>query len=312
MIATVTPNPSVDKTVFVDELVPGKLHRVRLVRRDPSGKGINVSRALKCLGVDSMAFGFLAGARGKYIEESVKALGISPCFTWVTGETRTNTKVVEDKTGRMTEINEPGPLVSADDIEALKEAILTAAAEKGFEFAVLSGSRPPGVPDDFYADLVAMLNKRGVKPVLDCDGTALNLGLEAKPFMVKPNRFEIETLFGRSLPSIGEIVGAAISLLERGLSVVVVSLEAEGAIFVREGEVYWARARPVEPKSTAGCGDTLVASTLLGLQRGWPWEYTSRFAVAAATVAATKEGTQFPSYDEALDALQLVKLKSLP
>ncbi|NPV53616.1 MAG: 1-phosphofructokinase [Firmicutes bacterium] len=316
MIATITPNPSIDRTVFVDELVPGKLHRVRLVRRDPSGKGVNVSRALKCLGMDSIAFGFLGGDPGRELEEGIKALGISTRFTWVSGDTRTNTKVVEDKTGRMTEINEPGPLVSDGDIERLKETILSAAADKEFEFAVLSGSRPPGVPDDFYSDLVALLNKHGVKTILDCDGSALRLGIEARPFMIKPNRFEMEMLFGKAFPSAGEIVEAATDLLGKGLSVVVISLGAEGAIFVRgnarENEICWARAGgPVEPKSTAGCGDTMVASILLALQRGWSWEYTARFAVAAATVAATKEGTQFPAYDEALDALRLVKLVRL-
>lgn len=311
MIATLTMNPAVDRTVIVNGFRSGGLNRVKEVRVDASGKGINVSKALLKLGFGSMALGFLGGNEGKFIVEEAMQAGIAARFTWLEGRsTRTNVKVFDEATGETTELNEPGPLVREADLERLNEDIDRALRE--CTHLICSGSLPPGVPDDFYANLVERANERGVYCVLDTNGPALVKGIRKRPFMIKPNSDEIADIMGRPLKSAPDLVTAVKTLLAESIVIVILSLGADGAIFGSREGIFWSRAPAEVVRSTAGCGDALVAATVASLASGRDWEETARFATAVAVATVGMEGTAFPSLDEVERVVDKVQVNRLP
>lgn len=188
MIVTVTMNPAIDRTVWVDRLVPGSLNRIRRAQNDPGGKGINVSKTIRALGGDSVAAGFLAGESGRFIERALKEQGIRCDFVYASGETRTNTKVIEEN-GAMTELNEPGPHIDKKELEELLQKLLGYAGPQ--TLFVLSGSVPAGVEKSIYADIVRMAREKGAKVLVDADGELFARAAAEGPDLVKPNREEL-------------------------------------------------------------------------------------------------------------------------
>lgn len=160
MIVTVTMNPAIDKTIDVEHLERGGLNRIQHVELDAGGKGINVSKTIHELGGKSIVTGFVAGNTGKIIQNVMKEWNIESDFIEVAGETRTNTKVFE-KTGELTELNEPGPVIGEDDLKALLEKLEGYAKED--TLFVLAGSVPQGVEKDIYKRIIEMVHKKGAK-----------------------------------------------------------------------------------------------------------------------------------------------------
>ena len=174
MIITVTMNPAIDKTVEIDTLKPGGLNRIRKVEYDAGGKGINVSKTIHELGGESIATGFLGGNAGRTIENVLDARKIRHDFIWVDGETRTNTKVFEEN-GAVTELNEPGPAISEDQMQEFMKKLEGYAGED--TLIVLSGSIPGGVGKDIYARIIRMAHEKGSQVLMDADGEAFRLSL---------------------------------------------------------------------------------------------------------------------------------------
>lgn len=202
MIVTVTMNPAIDRTVWLDRLVPGGLNRIRRAQNDPGGKGINVSKTIRALGGDSVAAGFLAGESGCFIERALKEQGIRCDFVYVSGETRTNTKVIEEN-GAMTELNEPGPHIDKKELEELLQKLLGYAGPQ--TMFVLSGSVPAGVEKSIYADIVRMAREKGAKVLVDADGELFARAAAEGPDLVKPNREELARYAARlQAPETGE------------------------------------------------------------------------------------------------------------
>lgn len=311
MIVTLTMNPSVDRTVALDELTLGATNRVREARVNGSGKGINVSLALKKLGISSAAAGILAGREGQFVEDTVRSAGITPYFTWLKqGATRVNTKVFESKHNRTTEINEPGPQVGAEDEAALWRDLK--AVVPGADYLICAGSLPPGVEPGFYRRLTSWCRERGVKVCLDASGKALMEGVRAQPFMIKPNEDEVEQLLGWRPAGKEQMLTAVQRLAGLGPEIVIVSLGGEGAVFYRRGEdVLWARARAEPLASTAGCGDALVAGVISSLLAGRTWEELVCWSVAVATATAEIFGTEFPTVHHVQRALERVIIEKL-
>lgn len=298
MILTVTLNPAVDRTIWVNGLVPGGLHRVQRSTMDAGGKGINVSRALRGLGGATEVVALLGGRTGEAIRRALESEGLSGEYLTVEGESRTNIKVVESPTGRLTEFNEAGPILGPDGLDQVAEAI--ARRLEGAKWLVLSGSLPPGAPSQAYQRLIeaARRSRPGVPVALDASGDALRLGLRAAPDLIKPNRDEMEELLGRSLPDVEACKKAVAEVRAWGVGRVVLSLGAEGALFAAAEGCYWAKSKPIDVASPTGCGDTLLAATLYALSQGKPWDECAGFAVAAATAAAMLPGTSFPTMQE--------------
>lgn len=309
-IHTVTLNPAVDKTVTVENFSFGELNRIKTIRTDAGGKGINVAKVLQHFSVPVMAWGLQAGHEGKIILEKLRERGIPSCFIEAEGETRTNLKVVDERTKQTTELNESGFSPS----EALQEEFVQRFQTNltGASFVVLGGSLPPGIPVDFYRRLIELANRLGVRTILDADGEALARGIEAVPFALKPNIHELEALFDTTLTTDEQIVSAAQMLIRKGISYVMVSMGGEGSILVSEREAIRAKPFPITPVSTVGAGDSMVAAMAYSFTHQKSLEDIARWTSAAGTVTASKPGTEVCTLDEVQDKLELVDISRLP
>lgn len=320
MIITVTLNPSLDRTLRFIRVERGRLNRAEEVHEDASGKGINVSLALRQLGRESLVVALVAGRIGQRVVDGLSEQGLECRFVWLqAGETRVSTKVYEQELGTLTELNEPGPAVSPDDLEAVRRVILQAAAPG--DVVVFSGSLPPGCPPDYYATVGRSLRERGVLVVVDTSGQALRESLTLPPQIVKPNRDELSQLVGVPLPDSEAAVEAGRALWEhlscsgsapRGSEALILTLGAQGAVFFTSQGVFHAIAPEETGGTTAGCGDALLAASVYGRQLGWSWETIARFATATAAATAAIVGTRFPARAEVEQRLDSVKVRRLP
>ena len=293
MIITVTMNPAMDKTVEIDRLLSGGLNRIKKVEYDAGGKGINVSKTIKALGGESIATGFLGGNTGKNIEMVLDEKGICHEFVWVNGETRTNTKIVEEN-GRVTELNEPGPVIDDRQMDRLIRKILGYAKE-GTLF-VLSGSVPTGVDPMIYARLILLLHEKGAEVLLDADGELLKNGLSQRPDMIKPNLAELEKYAGICRESSDKmLLNVARSVREEGVKSVAVSMGEDGALFLLDRYEVRCPALPVKANSTVGAGDAMVAALAFSWEQKLTGEETVRLCMASSAGAVTTEGTKPPT-----------------
>lgn len=293
MILTVTLNPAVDQTIFVDRLALGDVNRFSDSQLDPAGKGINVSRMAHRLGWPTVAFGFLGSDVGRIIAQALDAEGVPHHFAPIAGQTRLNVTIVDRASGTSTSFYGPGPAVDPGAhgrLDGLVEFWLQAS-----RVLVLAGSLPPGCPEDVYATYIRAAHGHGVKTILDADGDAFRLGLAAGPTLVKPNRQEAERLLGRPLPDIASVVAGAREMLERGDCAVVISLGAEGAVLVDRRGAWRAIAPPVERRSTVGSGDSMVAGLAVALARGDDVVEGLRQGAAAGAATAAAPGTALGS-----------------
>ena len=295
MIRTVSLNPAVDRTVTIERFAVDAVNRVSTSRLDTGGKGINVSKAVLALGGETAAYGFLGGAAGRFIRAFLETQGIRHHFVELDGETRTNLKIADPVLDTHTDINESGPKADSAAVQQL-EAELFAGAGPDDVF-VFSGSVCPGVDPGIYAGWIRRAHAVGASSVLDADGEALGKGVVAGPTIVKPNLNELERLVGTPLSGGGTIderavVAAARRLIARGTAMVVVSLGADGALFVDGAQAIRAHGIPIRALSTVGAGDSVVAALCLGLQRDYSLEDLVRPAVAAGTAAAATAGSQ--------------------
>ena len=289
MIYTVTLNPALDKTLVATGLEPDVINRARIVRRDWGGKGINVSRALRNLGVESVAMGFQGGSTGSQLEDGLRAMGLATDFVRVEGETRINLTIHDEVRGVMVKLNEAGPEIQSRDLAALI-SLVEARVASGDIWA-LSGNLPPGAPPDLYAQLVELIQSGGGRAFLDTSGEALRLGCAARPYAVKPNLEEAATILGRRLQSGCDLRGALRDLLGMGISLAVISLGADGAVIADRSEMHWARPPQVAVQSDIGAGDSLLAGLIWSLSLAREPAESLRWAVACGAAAAMEEGS---------------------
>lgn len=309
MIYTVTLNPAMDKTAVIENFAPGEVNRVVSFRLDAGGKGINVSKCLHSLGADTVAAVILAGQTGRQLESIVTNLGIPVLAVYVPGESRTNLKIVDPVKMENTDINEPGPAVSREILDALRLA-LGEKLRKG-DSVVLSGSLPRGADAELYRDWTRYFQSLGASVFLDCDGQALGLGLEAKPYLIKPNEKELARLLGKENLEEGEMLSAGKALLERGVREVVISLGRDGALFFSRQGAFRAEGLDVPVQSTVGAGDAMVAAMVYGKEKGLGGEDTVRLAMAISAASVMQTGTQSPEKELVRALATKVKLTKL-
>lgn len=295
MIYTVTLNPALDKTVEIPNLKVDAVNRIVSMRTDPGGKGINVSKVIKELGGESVAAGILGGNTGRAICGTLDAMGIRNSFLFVEGETRTNLKVIDPVNHTNTDLNEPGLTVSGDVLDSLLVELVSEVKEG--DIVVLSGSLPKGAPSDTYGTWVKRCKTAGAKVILDVDGALLESGVEESPFLIKPNHHELSALMGKKLEKPEELAAAARSLMaEHGVAKVVVSMGAEGALYVAENETIYAEGLKVPVKSTVGAGDSVVAALAVSEEAGSTLEETVRLSTACGAANVMCDGTQAAEY----------------
>ncbi|MCL1992423.1 MAG: 1-phosphofructokinase [Spirochaetes bacterium] len=311
MTVTLTLNPALDKTANLDALKPGAMNRLQNIRLDGAGKGLNVSAVLHALGGDSIALGFAGGNTGDHLLSLFAQKGVKTDFVRIAGETRTNLKV-NDAQGSLTELNEPGPKITDGEWRQLEEKLIRYA--KRGNTLVLSGSLPPGLGGDTYKKLSSLFRDGGAAVFLDADREAQKLALDSSrcevPNYIKPNRFELLQYFGideRENVSDGELAKMCVSLLDKGIELVALSMGAGGAIFANKNGVWRAPAIKVEVRSTVGAGDSVTAGLLYGFGQGMPDEQCFALALATSAAACTTEGTNPP--DRALVDSLLAKTR---
>lgn len=285
MIVTLTPNPSIDRTIAVDHLHVGEVNRAHSVLIDPGGKGVNVSRALAANGVATSAIIPLGGPDGDLHSSLLDAAGLAHVAVGIGGNTRTNVAIV-DPHGRTTKVNEPGPELSDVEVAALRAAIPSDA-----EWVVLCGSLPRGTDPSLFTDVVS---GHGGRVVVDTSGAPLAAAVAASPYLVKPNREELEELVGRSLSTLGDVRVACDELVAGGIRVVVASLGADGALLTTAEGSWLAKAPVVNPLSTVGAGDCLLAGVLSALAEDLPPADVLARGVAWGSAAVSLPGSQVP------------------
>ncbi|CDF57660.1 1-phosphofructokinase [Thermobrachium celere] len=305
MIYTVTLNPAIDKTIVLDSLNLGHVNRSLFSRDDIGGKGINVAKVIKKLGHNVVAMGFIGRENSNYVYKKLYEYGICCDFIEVDGETRTNIKIVEEREGRFTDINQLGFETDNFDLENLIKRIKSRVNSN--DVVVLSGSLPKGLNVDTYKIMIEKLKEIGVKIILDAEGEALRKGIEAGPLLIKPNLNELKTIVncGESLEDIKKAVSV---IVDKGITTVV-SMGEKGAILFNKDECFYSKPIKVDVKSTVGAGDSMVAAFAIGIHDNLPFEESFRLSIAASTAKVTKEGSQAPDRNEILKYLELVEIQ---
>lgn len=310
MILTVNLNPSMDKTLMVDNLKLGKGNQVTPVISEAAGKGINVALTVKHLGGEPFCIGFNYTANGRLITASLEQAGILYDLVTVPGELRTNLKIVDSSAGVCTVLTEPGGFVPEEAIQDLRFRILRAADR--CSTVTLSGSVPKGVPPEIYANLIEDLRRCGVRVALDAEGDLLKQGLKAIPWMVKPNLEEMETLFGTVYQKESQVIEDAKKIISTGVSMVCVSMGALGGLLVGKDYAYQSHpAKNLNVKSTRGAGDAMVAGLCLAAEMRKTPKEMIRYATAAACATITLEQNQMCTRLDFEEMLSQIAVKTL-
>jgi 1-phosphofructokinase/6-phosphofructokinase 2 len=301
MIVTLTPNPSIDRAVMIDMLRRGEVHRATANRIDPGGKGVNVSRALTAQGAQTVAVVPIGGPEGHLLEELLDADGVARRSVPVSGSVRMNISILEPD-GATTKLNEPGPTLSANEVQALLDTTLDLASDA--DWIVGCGSLPPGVPADFYASLVLAGRERGVRVAIDSSGPSIVAAISACPHLIKPNHEELAEIVGvnvTDLATLAEVRDAALTLVDGGIEIVAVSLGRDGALLVTNDDTVHAHAKSPELLSTVGAGDCMLAGMLHALTNGLSASAALAVAVRWGTAAVALPGSVVPGPEDLRD-----------
>jgi 1-phosphofructokinase family hexose kinase len=315
VIVTVTLNAALDRTLTVPNFQRGQRHRASQGLMLAGGKGINIARALKLLGVPVVATGLVGGRTGTRIVDELTGEAILNDFVRIEGESRTSTAVVDPTAPTYTEINEWGPAVRPEELEMLlgKLAYLAQSADA----VVFAGTLPRDVDEGFYGEAIRELNRRGVRTVLDSEGQPLRLGVQAEPLLVSPNQREAEGLVGQEFSDDDDFLLGLDSIAERGARNVLITQEAGCFALLREERAarrYRARAPEVEPVSAVGSGDVLLAAFLAAWLDEKPAEEALRTAVATGTASTLEVGAGRFDQREAgrlLSAVEVTELEAV-
>lgn len=287
-IYTLTPNPGLDRTLFVDQIAFNEVLRAKQTRLDWGGKGFNVARVLKFLGVKSTVLGFVGGTIGRQMAEGLASLDIATDFVFIRQESRVNTVFQELESPRYVKVNEAGPSIQPDEIQALYGKVESLA--RPGSLWVLAGSLAPGLPDDFYACLIARIKERGGSVCLDASGTALQKGCQAQPYLVKPNTDEAAELTGMPVNSPAQAAQAAEAILSLGVSMVVISLGSQGLVMADHQQLLHAITPPVEVKGVTGAGDSCMAGMVWAVAQDLELPGIARAGAAMGTASVMNSG----------------------
>lgn len=302
-IVTITFSPCIDKSTSVSRLMPDKKLRCTYPTLEPGGGGINVARALKKLGVEALAIYAAGGYTGNYFNALMKDENISTVIIETAGETRENIIVVDESSNEQYRFGMPGNLVQEHEWKKILQALDEVSTP---EYIIASGSLPPGIPEDIFAQLAMIAKKKQARFIVDTSGNALKYAIDEGVFLVKPNLGELSYLTGKDILQPHEVTGAARQLIEKGkCEAVVVSLGSEGALLVTGQYEKLVKAPVAIRKSTVGAGDSMVAGIVCALNRLESLEQSVQYGVACGTAATMNAGTELCKKE---DADKLVKV----
>jgi 6-phosphofructokinase 2 len=310
-ILTLTLNPALDLATTTAQVEPTHKLRCSPMLRHPGGGGINVARVLHRLGADVQAWHLAGGPTGQHMQQLLANEGVSAQAVPIADTTRENFSVVETGTGHEFRFVLPGPTVQAHEWQACLDQF--ARLQPGPRWLIASGSLPPGVPDDFYARLVAPVRAWGTRIVLDSSGPALAAALQAGVHLVKPSLRELRELTGQPLENAAQWCAAAQALVHAGQAeMVALSVGEQGAVLATREGVWQAPALQVSASTgTTGAGDCFLAALVWALESGEPAPQALRWGIAAGAAALLAPGTTLAQKADIERLLPLVALQSI-
>lgn len=287
MILTITLNPSIDIRYNLDNFVLGNVNRVLEYEKTAGGKGLNVSRVIKKLGVNVLATGLLGGKIGEDLKHKLDIIGIENDFEQIGGETRNCINVLHNNMS--TEILESGPTITSDEWNNFKNKFLSLINK--YKYITASGSIPSGLSNESYSELIDIANNNAAKFFLDTSGNALKHSLNSKPYFIKPNLEELEKLTNKTLNNLDDIIYEAEKLHNNGVSIVAVTLGKDGSILISEQGILIAKIPTVKVLNTVGCGDSFVAGFASGIYKNMDIIDAFKLAISCSISNALLEGT---------------------
>ncbi len=288
-ILTITLNPAIDKSTTIKAMAPEKKLRCAQPTFEPGGGGINVSRAIKKLGVPSTAMFMAGGHTGDFFKTLVLQEGIDAIAIRFNGYTRENLIVYDESSDLQYRFGMPGPTLAEREWRACLQMLEQSI---GYDYVVISGSNAQGVPLDFYNLAAQVIKSKNAKLIIDTSGDALAHALSFGVFMAKPNLGELSALCGVPELDATMVIEAAQSIIANGsCQVLVVSMGAAGAMLVTATQTHHVLAPPVKIKSTVGAGDSMLAGMLVAITKGLPWKNVLQYGVASGTAATINPGT---------------------
>jgi len=308
VIYTITFNPALDRTIWVEKIRPDDKNRIEREERFAGGKGIDVSRVLTTLGVSNKALGFIGGYTGEELEGRLLNEGVDCDFVRISGETRTNVIVSDIAAGTQTVFGADGPDIGPNELMQMVHHVERLERP---DMVIISGSLPPGVHPVIYRKVIEIARQKGAKVILDTDGDALREGILGLPYAIKPNTHELGRLVGAELSGLDEIIRAARGVHNKGVEVVLVSMGAKGVLLVGEKGQYVASPPEVEVKNTIGAGDSAIAGFVHGLAEGKSIKDALRYAVAAGTATTLMPGTALCRKEDFNKLIPLVKVRKV-
>jgi len=291
MLVCISANPAIDRRLRLENFAVGEINRALSAQPFPGGKAAHVAMVAKSLGLDVMWVGFLGGAAGEQCESGLTEFGVPLTVIRTQSETRANLELISAD-GRITEILEPGGIVTEGEVERLLATCrdLFAESEPGTQVAI-SGSLPPGAPSDLYAELIRLAHVYDCRTLLDTSGDALRKALGAAPDLVKPNRYEAADFAGYSINSATTAVDATQGFFSTGAKSVAISLGANGMVWQpsASSHAFVSEPLPLPDCSSVGCGDAALAGFAVAHERGLSDEETLRLATACGSANCTAE-----------------------
>lgn len=313
MIITLTLNPAVDKTAEINDFTVDKVNRVSSIRLDAGGKGINVSKVINTLGGSSIAMGIIAGSNGSFIKNYLDEKGIKNDFIIEKGETRVNLKVVDNINNTFTDINESFT-VSEGVLNKIKDKIIENLNKSMDEnnIVVLSGSIPRGLSKSCYMEIIESLKGTNAKVILDAEEELFTNGIEASPYLVKPNIDELKATFNKEINSSSDIVNISRKfIISKGVTYVAVSMGGDGSVYVSKDKAFVVKGFKVKVKSTVGAGDSMVAALAYAIENNYEIEKAAALASASSTATVMTEGSQPGNIEDINEFLNRIQIENI-
>ncbi len=309
LIYTVSLNCSIDFTFYLKNIVEEDVNRIEKIRVDPGGKGVNVTRMLKKLNENSLVITFLGKNNGNFYKNLLEKEKINFIPIEIDGDIRKIYNFISPE--KVLRFNEKGPEIKKNELKNFWNILLNINFKKN-DFIVMSGSIPPGIKKNIYAEIIKKTRNYGTLGVVDADGDVLREAIKERPFIIKPNLKELERCFNAKIESFEKFKNICSYLINNGVSILLITNGKYGAILFTKEKIIYSRPPEIQFKSSIGCGDAFLAGFLYKFKRNRNYIESLKFAVAVGSAKAEEEGTKMPSVSKIKKILPSVKAYTKP